>query len=92
MPNGYVCESVNPVDNKFAADSRDKDGARVVMFDKLRALTVYFFPAHIVQIEAVKDTKDGGERGIITLSSGARYITSRAASETCMEMNATTVR
>src|SRR6266481_3203366 len=62
MAHAYTCEIVNVVDNKFAADSRDKDGKRVVMFDSLRTIEVYLFPSHIIQIEAVKDSKDGTDR------------------------------
>ena len=86
MPHGYVCEAVNPVENDFSADSRDKDGVRVVSFDSRRALTVYIFSIHIVQIEAVKDAKTAEDRALITLSSGLRYVSKRAASETCAEL------
>jgi hypothetical protein len=86
MSDGYIVESVNPVENNFSADSRDKDGMRVVMFDAKRALTVYLFTAHIIQIEAVKDSKTDEERGIITLSSGLRYVTKRAALAICAGM------
>ncbi len=86
MRDGYIVESVNPVENNFSADSRDKDGMRVVMFDARRALTVYLFTAHIIQIEAVKDSKTDEERGIITLSSGLRYVTKRAALAICAGM------
>ena len=86
VANAYTCEIVNVVDNKFAADSRDKDGKRVVMFDSLRTIEVYLFPAHIIQIESVKDTKDGTARGIISMSSGLRYITERSAALICSDM------
>ena len=87
MANAYICETVNVVDNKFSADSRDKDGKRVVMFDAVRTIEVYLFPPHIIQIEAVKDSKDGIERGIISMSSGLRYITERGAAAICMAMS-----
>lgn len=86
MANAYTCEIVNVVDNKFAADSRDKDGKRVVMFDAQRTIEVYLFPAHIIQIEAVKDSKDGTDRGIISMSSGLRYITQRSAALICSDL------
>lgn len=86
MANAFICETVNVVDNKFSADSRDKNGKRVVMFDAVRTIQVYLFPAHIIQIEAVVDSKDGVERGIISMSSGLRYITARAASAICGDM------
>jgi hypothetical protein len=86
MGNAYICETVNIVDNNFSADSRDKDGTRVVMFDSRRTLKLYLSPAHILQVEAVVDTKDATERGVITMSSGIRYITSRAAALICGDM------
>ena len=86
MANAFICETVNVVDNKFSADSRDKDGKRVVMFDAVRTIEVYLFPPHIIQIEAVKDSKDGIERGIISMSSGLRYITERGAAAICATM------
>jgi hypothetical protein len=86
MSNVYVCETVNSVDNAFAADSRDKDGTRVVSYDARRTLSVNLFAAHVVQVEAVKDAKDGSERGVVTLSSGLRYITARAASAVCKDL------
>ncbi len=88
MSNAYVCETVNSVDNAFAADSRDKDGGRVVTYDPRRTLSVYFFAPHIVQIEAVKDAKDGTERAVITVSSGLRYITARGAAAICKDLAA----
>ncbi len=87
MANAFTREIVNIVDNKFAADSRDKNGKRVVMFDAERTIEVYLYPAHIIQIEAVVDTKDGTERGIISMSSGLRYITARSAALICSDMS-----
>ncbi len=84
----YIYESVNSVENNFSADSRDKDGHRVVTFDKKRMLNVFLFHAYIVQIESAKDAKSGEERAIITLVSGLRYVTQRGALEICNEITA----
>ncbi|MEO8103838.1 MAG: hypothetical protein ABI790_15050 [Betaproteobacteria bacterium] len=86
MANAYICETVNSVENNFAADSRDKTGKRVVMFDSARTQQIYLFPAHIVQIEAVVDSRDGVERSVISMSSGLRYITARGAAAICGDM------
>lgn len=86
MANTYICETVNPVDNNFAADSRNKDGTRVVMFDARQSLKVYLSPAHIVQIEAVVDSKDATERSVISMTSGIRYIGARGAAIICSEI------
>lgn len=86
MANPYIFETVNVVDNNFSADSRNKDGKRVVTFDAYRTIQVYLFPAHIVQIEAVLDSKDAVERGVILMSSGMRYITGRGAGAICAEL------
>jgi hypothetical protein len=83
MTNAFICETVNIVDNNFSADSRDKEGKRVVMFDSKRTLKLYLSLAHIVQIEAVVDTKDATERGVISMTSGIRYISARAAGLIC---------
>lgn len=88
MANNYICESVNPVENNFSADSRDKDGHRVVTFDKKRMLNVFLFHAYIVQIESAKDAKSGEDRAIITLASGQRYVAQRSALEICNEITA----
>ena len=86
MANPFICETVNVVDNNFSADSRNKDGKRVVTFDSNRTIQVYLFPAHIVQIEAVVDSIAAVERGVILMSSGQRYITGRGAAAICAEM------
>jgi hypothetical protein len=86
MANPYICESVNIVDNNFSADSRNKAGKRVVSFDNTRSLQLYLFTSHVLQIEAVVDSLDAAERGVITMSSGLRYITSRGAGVICTEM------
>jgi hypothetical protein len=86
MASLSICESVNVIDNNFSADSRDKDGHRVVTFDKRRAISLHFLCAHIVQIEAVADSKDAIMRGIIMMSSGMRYISERGAATICEEL------
>jgi hypothetical protein len=82
----FIRETVNAVENNFSADSRDKDGKRVVMFDSKRTLQLYLSEAHIVQIETAIDTKDGTDRGVILMSTGTRYITQRGAAAICAEM------
>ena len=86
MANPYILETVNVVDNAFTADSRNKEGKRVVTFDAQRTIQLYLFPAHIIQIEAVLDSIGGVERSVILMSSGLRYITARGASAICGEM------
>jgi hypothetical protein len=86
MANSYVCETVNVVDNNFSADSRDKNGRRVVMFDEKRTMEVFLFPPHILQIEAVVDSDGGVDRGVISMSSGLRYITARGAAVICRDI------
>ncbi len=83
MSHASICETVNVIDNNFSADSRDKDGRRVVMFDSRRTIQVHLFPAHIIQIEAVVDSKDAVARGVVSMSSGLRYITERGAAVVC---------
>ena len=86
MANPYICETVNVVENNFSADSRNKDGKRVVTFDTKRTLQLFLFTPHILQIEAVVDSFDATERGVISMSSGQRYITSRGAGAICSDM------
>ena len=86
MANPFICESVNIVDNNFTADSRNKEGKRVVSFDSTRALQLYLFTSHILQIEAVIDTAGAADRGVITMSSGVRYISSRGAGAISTDM------
>lgn len=86
MANAYLFETVNVIDNNFSADSRDKDGKRVVSFDHKRTLGLHLSSAHIMQVEAVIDAKTGQDRGIISLSTGVRYISGRSAAEVCAEL------
>jgi hypothetical protein len=81
MGTKYILEDVAMVENEFSADSRDKEGLRVVTYDPRRAIHLYLAIAHIVQIEVVKDSKAGELRSIVTLSSGHRYITRRSAKD-----------
>jgi uncharacterized protein YlzI (FlbEa/FlbD family) len=83
MPSLFILEDVSVVENDFSADSRDKDGMRIVSFEARRSLSLHFAVDHIVQIEAVKDSKEGAPRSIITLTSGKRYISRRGAQELC---------
>lgn len=77
----FLAEDVSVVENNFSADSRDKDGFRVVTYKARRKLTLHIAVAHIVHIEAVRDSKAGEARSIVTLSSGQRLITQRGAAE-----------
>ena len=83
MASGYILEEVTIVENDFSADSRDKDGLRIVMYETKRAIKLHVAIDHIVQIEAVKDSKIDEGRSIITLTSGHRYITRRSAQDLC---------
>jgi len=83
MTTRYILEDVAIVENDFSADSRDKDGMRVVTFESRRAIQLHLAIDHIVQIEVVKDSKAGEGRSIVTLSSGSRYVTRRSAQEVC---------
>jgi hypothetical protein len=86
MGNASILEAVNIVDNAFTADSRNKEGKRVVTFDAPRALQLHLFAAHILQIEAVSDSVGAVERGVITMSSGIRYISARGAATICADI------
>lgn len=79
----FILEDVAIVENDFSADSRNKDGIRVVTYESRRAIKLQIAVAHIVQIELVKDSKAGEDRSIVTLSSGVRYVTRRSAQELC---------
>ena len=79
----FILEDVAIVENDFSADSRDKDGIRVVTYDSRRKISLQLAIAHIVQIEVVKDSKAGEARSIVTLTSGVRYVTRRSAQELC---------
>lgn len=86
MSGRYILEDVTSVDNNFSADSRDKDGIRVVTYEAKRALKLHLAIDHIVQIEVVRDSKAGEDRSIVTLTSGQRYVTRRGAQELCAEI------
>ena len=79
----FILEDAAVVENDFSADSRDKDGLRVVTFEPKRAIKLHIAIHHIVQIEVVKDSKQGDGRSIVTLTSGHRYVTRRSAQELC---------
>ncbi len=83
MAAKYILEDVAMVENDFSADSRDKEGLRVVTYESRRAIKLHLAIAHIVQIEVVKDVKLGEGRSIVTLTSGHRYVTRRSAQELC---------
>ena len=83
MATKYILEDVTIVENEFSADSRDKDGLRVVTYDSRRSLKLHLAIDHIVQIEVVRDSKAGDERSIVTLTTGNRYISRRSAQELC---------
>jgi hypothetical protein len=86
MTPKYILEDVSLVENDFSADSRDKDGLRVVSYDARRGIKLHLAIAHIVQIEVVKDAKSDVGRSIVTLSSGHRYVTKRSADDLCAAM------
>lgn len=79
MASKYILEHVTLVENDFSADSRNKDGLRVVSYDPRRGLVLYLAIDHIVQIEVVKDAKQDEERSIVTMTNGSRYVTRRSA-------------
>ena len=83
MPTKFILEDVAIVENDFSADSRDKEGLRVVTFDSRRCIKLQLAIDHIVQIEVVKDSKAAEGRSIVTLTSGHRYVTRRSAQELC---------
>jgi len=83
MASGYIFEDVAIVENDFSADSRDKEGLRIVLYEPKRAIKLHLAVDHIVQIEAVKDSKLDDGRAIVTLTSGHRYITRRSAQDLC---------
>ena len=87
MAGRYILEDVTSVDNNFSADSRDKDGLRVVTYEPRRSIKLHLAIDHIVQIEVVRDSKAGDERSLVTLTSGQRYITKRGAQDLCAEIN-----
>ena len=81
MAARYILEDVTIVENDFSADSRDKDGARVVTYEARRGIKLHIAVDHIVHIEVVKDAKLDQGRAIVTVSSGHRYVTRRTAQE-----------
>ena len=83
MTTKYILEDVAIVENDFSADSRDKEGLRVVTYEARKSIKLHLAIDHIVQIEAVKDAKLDDGRSIVTLSSGNRYVTKRSAQELC---------
>ena len=83
MAGKYILEDVAIVENDFSADSRDKDGMRVVTYESRRSIKLHLAIDHIVQIEVVNDSKLAQGRSIVTLSSGHRYVTRRSAAELC---------
>ncbi|APV51930.1 hypothetical protein BWI17_20995 [Betaproteobacteria bacterium GR16-43] len=83
MTTKFILEEVAIVENDFSADSRDKEGLRVVTYESRRSIQLHLSIDHIVQIEAVKDSKQGDLRSILTLSSGHRYVTKRSATDVC---------
>ena len=87
MTSGYILEEVAIVENDFSADSRDKEGLRIVMYESKRAIKLHLAIDHIVQIEAVKDNKLDEGRAIVTMTSGNRYITKRSAQDICTQIN-----
>jgi hypothetical protein len=68
MTTKYILEDVSLVENDFSADSRGKDGTRVVSYEPRRSIKLHLAIDHIVQIEVVKDAKLE-DRSIVTLSS-----------------------
>ena len=79
----FILEDVAMVENNFSADSRDKEGLRVVTYEAGRSIKLHIAVQHIVQIEVVKDSKQGDARSIVTLTSGHRYVTRRSAQDLC---------
>ena len=82
MAAKYILEDVTLVENDFSADSRNKDGVRIVSYDTRRSLRLHLSIEHIVQIEVVQDVK-AEDRAIVTLSTGQRYVTRRSAEALC---------
>jgi hypothetical protein len=78
----FILEDVAMVENDFSADSRDKDGLRVVTYEARRSIKLHIAVAHIIHIEVVKDPK-GEARSILTLTSGHRFVTRRGAQDIC---------
>ena len=83
MATEFILEDVALVENDFSADSRDKDGIRVVTYESRRGIKLHLAIDHIVHIEVVKDSKLAEGRSIVTLTSGHRYVTRRSAQDVC---------
>ena len=83
MTSRYILEDVALVENNFSADSRNKDGVRIVSYETRRSIKVHLAIEHIVEIEVVKDAKGDEDRSIVTLMNGHRYVTRRSALELC---------
>lgn len=83
MATKFILEEVAIVENDFSADSRDKEGMRVVTYDSRKGIKLHLAIDHIVQIEMVKDSKLDEGRSIVTLTSGHRYVTRRSAQDVC---------
>ncbi len=83
MATKFILEEVAIVENDFSADSRDKEGMRVVTYDSRKGIKLHLAIDHIVQIEVVKDSKLDEGRSIVTLTSGHRYVTRRSAQDVC---------
>jgi hypothetical protein len=83
MAAKFILEDVSLVENDFSADSRNKDGMRIVSYDSRRSIIVHLAIEHIVQIEVVKDAKNDTDRAIVTLTNGNRFVTKRGAEELC---------
>lgn len=83
MTTKFILEDVAVVENDFSADSRDKDGLRVVTFEARRAIKLHLAIDHILHIEVVKDSKAGEPRAIVSLTNGQRYVTKRSAQDVC---------
>lgn len=83
MATGFILEDVAIVENDFSADSRDKEGVRVVTYEARRGIKLHLAIDHIMHVEVVKDSKLGEGRSIVTLTSGHRYVTRRSAQDVC---------
>ena len=83
MTTKFILEEVAMVENEFSADSRDKEGLRVVTYDTRRGIKLHLAIDHIIQIEVVRDTKLEEGRSIVTMTGGLRYVTRRSAQDIC---------
>ena len=83
MGTKFILEEVAIVENEFSADSRDKEGFRVVTYDTRRGIRLHLAVDHIIQIEVVRDSKLQEGRAIVTMTGGLRYVTRRSAQDIC---------